>query len=45
MEYKPMVYNPNENGMVSLKIIFRSGNGHGNRLKENAIKRCSISIN
>ena len=31
MEYKPMVYNPNENGMVSWKIIFGSGNGHGNR--------------
>ena len=39
MEYTPMVYRFNGKGMVSRKILFRSGNGHGKICKKkNTIK-------
>ena len=34
IEYALMVYSPNGKGMVLQKIVFRSGNRHGKRLKK-----------
>ena len=40
MEYTPMVYSPSEKSMILSKIVFRSGNCHGKRLKKIQYKRC-----
>ena len=31
IEYALMVYSPNRKGIILWKIVFRSGNGHGQR--------------